>query len=209
MDAYNNHSSQGKTSAMASDQLPEPKASDDEKVLQAQYLRALSSFEGIMLAQIEMKVQMSNRLNWTIRAGLILLGVIAFSILVLLLTLSSQINRMSAMVLEMNGHFESVTQRMDRITLAMGSMEQQVSYMDTVRESTATMDDEMAAMQQQMGAMAVDVDGIQRELARVKDEMASIAGTIAAMNGEVAIMGREMHRLAKPARTLNKMFPFP
>ena len=187
----------------------EPRASSDEKVLQAQYLRSLSSFEGIMLAQIEMKTQLSNRLNWTIRAGLILLGGIAISILVLLLTLSSQINRMSDMVVAMNAHFESVTTRMDNITQVMGSMEKQVALMGQVGEATAKMDEEMAAMQGYMQHMRGDVAGVQRELSAVKDEMAGIAATIHSMNGEVGIMGHEMHRLSKPARTFNRMFPFP
>lgn len=193
---------------MASE-LPEPKASADEKVLHAQYLRALSSFEGIMLAQIELKTQLSTRLNWTIRAGLILLGVIALSILVLLLTLSSQVNRMSDMVVQMNGHFDSVTQRMDRVTNAMGSMREQVALMDQVRASTENMSNEMTAMQQQINQMSMDVQGIQGELSLVKDDMAGIAASVANINAEVAIMGHDMHRMAKPARTLNKMFPFP
>ncbi len=193
---------------MASE-LPELKASADESVLQAQYLRALSSFEGIMLAQIEMKTQLGNRLNWTIRAGLILLGGIAVSILVLLLTLSSQINRMSDMVVAMNVHFESVTIRMDNITQAMGVMEKQVALMGQVGEATAKMDQEMAVMQGHMRRMRGDVAGVRRELSTVKGEMAGIAATIHSMNGEVGIMGHEMRRLSKPARTFNRMFPFP
>ena len=104
------------------EELPEAKASNDDTVLQAQYLRSLSSFEGIVLAQIEMKNQLSHRLNWTIRAGLILLGIIAVSILVLLLTLSSQINRISEIVVGINNHFEHITVRMDRVSAAMASM---------------------------------------------------------------------------------------
>ena len=37
----------------------------------------------------------------------------------------------------------------------------------------------------------------------------NIAVTMNAMNLEVQAMSVEMHRMAKPARTLNKMFPFP
>ncbi|MGD2083050.1 MAG: hypothetical protein PVF91_08795, partial [Chromatiales bacterium] len=70
-----------------------PKASTDEAILQQQYLRALSSFEGIILGQIDIKNKLGNRLNYSLRAGLIILGVIAVSILVLLLTLSTQITR--------------------------------------------------------------------------------------------------------------------
>lgn len=187
----------------------EPKASSEEAVLQAQYLRSLSSFEGIMLAQIEMKTQLSNRLNWTIRAGLILLGVIAFSLLILLLTLSSQINRISAVVLDINGHFESITDRLDRVTIAMGEMEKQVALMGAIDMNTQVMDREMAVMQSKMREMGGEVNGIQIQLGAVKDEMGGISSSISAMNSEVGIMRYEIRRMAKPARSMNRILPFP
>lgn len=185
------------------------KASSDEQVLQAQYLRSLSSFEGIVLAQIEMKNQLSNRLNWTIRAGLILLGVIAFSILVLLLTLSSQINRISEVVVEINQHFNAITVRMDTVTGAMDSMEKQVSLLAPIDESTGVMDHEMASISQYMTGMRGNLDGIRGQLAFVRDEVGNISGTVGNMNREVGTMAVEMHEMAKPARTMNRMFPIP
>lgn len=193
---------------MTEDQ-PKPKASSDEEILQAQYLRSLSSFEGIILAQIEMKNQLSHRLNWTIRAGLILLGVIAFSILVLLLTLSSQINRISEVVVNINGHFDAITVRMDRVSDAMGSMETQVALLAPIDASTAVMDKEMYEITGYMDGMRKNLDGIRGQLAFVRDEVANISGTVGNMNREVGGMALEMHEMAKPARTMNRMFPIP
>ena len=65
------------------------KISDDEAVLEKQFRRAVSSFEGIVLSQIDIKNKLADRLNYSIRAGIIILGVIAISILILLLTLDS------------------------------------------------------------------------------------------------------------------------
>lgn len=185
------------------------KASSDDSVLQAQYLRSLSSFEGIVLAQIEMKNQLSHRLNWTIRAGLILLGVIAFSILVLLLTLSSQINRISDVVVSINDHFNAITVRMDRVSAAMGSMEKRVALLAPIDASTGVMDKEMAEITQHMNGMRSNLDGIRQQLTFVRDEVGNISGTVGAMNREVGIMAIEMHDMAKPARTMNKIFPIP
>ena len=70
-----------------------PKASTNDAILQQQYMRALGSFEGIVLSQIDVKNKLGDRLNYSIRTGIIILGVLAFSILVLLLTLSSQVTR--------------------------------------------------------------------------------------------------------------------
>jgi hypothetical protein len=36
-----------------------------------------------------------------------------------------------------------------------------------------------------------------------------MSANIEVMNGEVGIMSQEMLRMSKPARTINKMFPFP
>ena len=59
------------------DEQPEIRTSDDEKILHQQFVRAVSSFEGIILSQIEMKNILAARLNHSIQAGLIILGLIA------------------------------------------------------------------------------------------------------------------------------------
>ena len=84
---------------------------DEEALLQQQFRRALSSFEGIILSQIDIKNRLGDRLNYSIQAGIIILGVIALSILVLLLTLSSQINRISGVVGNMNANFAAISRR--------------------------------------------------------------------------------------------------
>lgn len=191
------------------DEPQEISTSSDEAILQQQYLRALSSFEGIVLSQIDVKNKLGDRLNYSIRAGLIILSVIAFSILVLLLTLSSQINRISNVVGAMNTHFSAVSLRMNEIVHHLGSMETQVAQMRSIEADTA-------AMQDEIGGIVTVTDEIQQNVSSIGDFMTgtrqnveSIATTMNAMNLEVQAMSAEMHRMAKPARTLNRMFPFP
>jgi len=193
---------------MAEDQKPFP-ASSDQTVLQQQYLRALSSFEGIVLSQIDIKNKLGDRLNYSIRAGIIILGVIAFSILVLLLTLSSQVTRISGVVANMNVHFTSISGRMDDIQDYMISMEKQVGLLDAIDGYTGTMEQEIAAIAHDMQTMDGTVDAISKRLTAVRDNVGNIAGSIDRMNLEVQAMSQEMHRMAKPARSMNKMFPFP
>ena len=192
-----------------SDEPLDPRASSVDTILEQQYLRALSSFEGIVLSQIDVKNKLGDRLNYSIRAGLIILFIIAFSILVLLLTLSSQVNRISNVVGSMNTHFSAVTLRMDEITERMESMETQVAQMKTIKDGTSIMREEV----QQIGVIT---DGIEQSLVSIGHQMTgsrvnveSIAVTMGAMNHEVQAMSAEMHRMAKPARTMNNMFPFP
>jgi len=191
------------------DEPPGPVERTDDMVLQQQYLRALSSFEGIVLSQIDVKNALGDRLNYSIRAGLIILFVIAFSILVLLLTLSSQITRISDVVGAMNTHFSAVSLRMDEISSHLGSMETQVAQMKAIEKDTATMQAEMQIISEATGSIEGSVVNIGQHMGGTRQNVENIAVTMNAMNLEVQAMSVEMHRMAKPARTLNKMFPFP
>lgn len=184
-------------------------ARTDDTILQQQYLRALSSFEGIVLSQIDVKNALGDRLNYSIRAGLIILFVIAFSILVLLLTLSSQITRISDVVGAMNTHFSSVSLRMDEISAAMGSMEREVAQMKSIEENTATMQVEILAIGEATANIQDSVVSIGQFMTGTRQNVENIALTMNAMNMEVQAMSIEMHRMAKPARALNNIFPFP
>jgi uncharacterized protein YoxC len=191
------------------DQPGEARASADDKILQQQYLRALSSFEGIVLSQIDVKNKLGDRLNYSIRAGLIILFIIAFSILVLLLTLSSQITRISDVVGAMNTHFSAVSLRMDDITQHLGSMEAQVAQMRQIEENTAVMQVEIRQIGESTGDIESSLISIGQHMTGMRLNVENIAVTMNAMNHEVQVMSAEMHRMAKPARTLNQMFPFP
>ena len=191
------------------DEPLDPRASADDPILQQQYLRALSSFEGIVLSQIDVKNKLGDRLNYSIRAGLIILSVIAFSILILLLTLSSQITRISHVVGAMNTHFSAISLRMDEITKDLGSMEIQVAQLGPMAGITASMRDEIAAISASTGDIENSMLSIGQQMAGTRTNVEGIAVTMNAMNGEVQAMSAEMHRMAKPARTLNRMFPFP
>jgi uncharacterized protein YoxC len=191
------------------DEPNEPRGTTDDAILQQQYLRALSSFEGIVLSQIDVKNKLGDRLNYSIRAGLIILFVIAFSILVLLLTLTSQINRISNVVGSMNTHFSSVSVRMDEITEYLTLMETQVAHLESISGNMSIMETEVAGISESTGAIEGSVGSVGQQMTGSRVNVESIAVTMNAMNHEVQAMSAEMHRMAKPARTLNKIFPFP
>ena len=196
-------------SARMSEESQAPRASSDEAVLQQQYLRALSSFEGIVLSQIDIKNKLGDRLNYSIRTGLIILGAIAFSILVLLLTLSSQINRISGVVNDMNINFREVADHMNEVRLHMTTMEQRVALLEQIQAQTASMDRDMQQIQADTRAIGGHLDGVRQHVTNVRSDIGNVAITMDRMNVEVQAMSQDMHRMAKPARSLNKMFPFP
>ena len=187
----------------------DPRASSDEQILQQQYLRAMSSFEGIVLNQIDVKNKLGDKLVWSIRAGLVILSIIAFSILVLLLTLSSQVNRISEVVGAMNTHFSSVALRMSEISDDMGSMQQQVARMEEMAGYTSVMREEVQSIGESTGEIGGSVTSIGQQMTGTRNNVQNIAVTMNAINHEVQGMSAEMHRMAKPARALNQIFPFP
>lgn len=186
-----------------------PKVANDEAVLQQQYRRALSSFEGIILSQIDVKNRLGDRLNYSIQAGILIIGAISISLSVLLYTLTSQLTRISDVVDEMNSHFISVADQMNRIKHHMGAMEQRVALLESVEARTALMDLEMGAIRTDMDRMRSNVDGIDNYLVAVRNHVGNISVNVDLMNLEVQTMSADMLRVSRPARTINKMMPFP
>jgi len=185
-----------------------PNTDPEEEVLQQQFVRAVRSFEAIMLSQIEIRNKLADRLNYSIRAGIIVLGFVAISILILLLTLSSQINRISGVVSGMNRDFSVVADNMDRINGHIGSMEQRVALLSNINSQTAIMDQGMATIAADLESMRTAVGEIGGHLNHVRGNVGNIAVSMDRMDIEVMNMGYEMHRMGKSARSINKMMPF-
>lgn len=182
---------------------------EQDAVLQQQYLRALSSFEGIILSQIDIKNKFGDRLNYSIQAGIIILGVVALSILVLLLTLSAQITRISAVVHDMNVHFSSVAEQMHQVRGHMVNIEARTALLEGMDRTTKIMDEEMDAINLDVARIREKLSGVDRHVAKVRDDVGNISVNTDVMNHEVQGISQEMHKLARPARTMNNIFPFP
>ena len=186
-----------------------PQHSADDEVLNAQFLRAATSFEAIIKSQIEVKNKLGDRLNNAIRAGIIILGLIAVSILILLLTLSSQVSNISSVVIDMNQDFSTVSTQMDEINSYMRSMEKRVVLLEEIDNQTQVMDQEIDAITQEIGSMRTKMTGIKNHVRSVRGNITDIAVAIDQMNLNVQNMSVDMHRMGKSARSMNKMFPFP
>ena len=194
---------------MTEEEIRNPKASNNEAVLQQQNLRAMGSFEGIILGQIDVKNRLGDRLNYSIRAGLVILSLVALSILILLIMLSSQVSRISDVVVGMNQHFASVSVKMDRIKDNVIAMESQVALMSDIEEYTTIMNDEMERITDNTQAMNITVTDINQQFSDIRRMITDISVTIQHINGEVQYINYEMGRMSEPARTLNRFLPFP
>ncbi|CAK0751587.1 conserved hypothetical protein [Gammaproteobacteria bacterium] len=176
---------------------------------EARFIRAATSFEAILLSQIDVKKELTQRLNYAIRAGIIIPGIIAISILILLLTLSAQIGRISGVVKEMNKNFASVAEHMTLIKGNINSMESRVALMEGISHQTAVIDNEMNLITGEMRQMVATMNGIKRHVTDVHLNVDNISNTINHMDANVQLMGHDMSRMGQPARSLNNMFPFP
>ncbi len=183
--------------------------SDDDEILDQQFMRAVSSFEGIILSQISTKNRLGARLNYTVQAGIIILGLIAVSILVLLLVLSSQINRISSVVSDMNQHFTSISAEMNQMNGYIDSMAKQVALLENIDKQTDVMKHSMSSIVSDMNSMQNAVFGISGHVNGVRNNVDNISMTMNQMDVEVINMSRDIHRMGKPSRALNKIFPFP
>ena len=183
--------------------------SKDEAILEQQFRRAVSSFEGIVLSQIDVKNTLADRLNYSIRAGLVILGVIAISILILLFTLSTQVQRISNVVNNMNQDFAVISDRMEKIDVQFKSIEQRVALLDSMEAQTAVMDGEMGEITGDLHAIRGAMAGISNNVAGVRNNVLNISAAIDRMGLEVLNMSHDMGRISKPSRGMNKMFPFP
>ena len=180
-----------------------------EPVLDPKLLRAARSFEAILFSQIGIQEKLSNDLKHAIRFGMVILGLIAISILVLLLTLSSQINRISSVVADMNHNFTTVTAQMYRISQTVDSMVGRVALLEPMDEQTTAMKGEMAGIDDDIAQMGQTIGDMEVHVDEVRQSVENMATTITRMDDEVQRMAADMQHMAKPARTLKKMFPIP
>lgn len=194
---------------MTKEELETPRASEDEAILQQQYLRAMSSFEGILLGQMKVKSDLSDRLNLSIKAGLVILSIVAISLLTLLLMLSAQVTRISDAVGSMNTHFTSVSQKMNHIQDSFMAMETQIALMQDIEQYTTIMSHEMTSITLNIAAMESNVGQIDQQFKDIRFIIDDISMSIHNMNSEVQVINYEMNRMSEPAKTFNKFFPMP
>ncbi len=191
------------------DKRPPPGSDSDDGISEEQFLRAARSFEAIIVSQIQMKDKLGNDLKSSIRVGMVVLGLIAVSILILLLTLSAQINRISAVVADMNINFTLIDTQMGQMSSSIDSMVHRVALLELIDQQTGTMDREMNNITADLEAMRTIVASIGSHVYTLTGNVESISASVSQMDDQVHLMSIDMQRMATPARSMEKMFPFP
>ena len=177
------------------------------EVSNQQLVRAARSFEAILVSQIEIQDKLGDDLKASIRVGMIVLGLIAVSILILLLTLSSQINRISDVVSDMNTNFNSVTLHMDQLSISIDSMAQRVALLEIMHKQMEIMDVEINNMLDDILVMKSTMNNITSHVSSMRQNVTNMSISMDHVNNEVQMMSMDMSHMSQPARTINKMFP--
>jgi uncharacterized protein YoxC len=162
----------------------------------------VSKFDNIMDRKVDIYIRQSIRLNSTVRVGMIILGVVGFSIFLLLFSLSSQVGHMKQGVKQMTHHFAQVEQNMQRISGILQHMESRVMLMDILQQdmqqahqTTQSLNRGIATIQSSMGEVSLHMNQLQQRMQivnhRLEDMQIGVSG-----------VGLETHRIAKPMRKL-------
>jgi len=179
----------------------------EHEVSNQQLVRAARSFEAILISQIQIQDKLGDGLKANTRVGMIVLGLIAVSILILLFTLSSQINRISGVVLDMNTNFNTVTLQMDQMSISIDSMAQRVALLELMDKQMEVMNEEMNNMVDDMLVMKSNMDSITTHVSSMRQNVTNMSLSMDHVNNEVQMMSLDMGHMSQPARTLNKIFP--
>lgn len=162
-----------------------------------------------MLSQIDISTKLADDLKYAIRIGMAVLALIAISILILLLTLSSQINRISDVVLDMNSNFSAVTQRMDHMSQYIDSMAKRVALLQAMDKQTSGMQQEIISITTNMANMQKTINSMAGKVTSVRKSVEGMSISVSRMDNQVQLMAADMQHMAKPARSINKIFPLP
>ncbi len=170
--------------------------------------QAIKRFEKIMMSRIYVQKRLGDRLKVSIRTGMVVLFLLAVSILVLLMTLTLQVGKVTQVAENMNTNFKHIAANMARINQYMQDMESQVAFLPQIRGKTQLMSSQVIKMNQDMYAMRQAMNKINGEMLLIQQQMGSISHSVKNMNGNVGLINSQVHKMAKPANRFNKMFPF-
>lgn len=189
--------------------MAETDSSDLDKRNYEELRTAIRDFDRVIRSQMQIQGQMSNRIKNSIRAGMLFLVLLGISIFILLASMVTQVKHVSGAVNNMASSFDEVKLQMAHVDELMQRMERNVSPMVTIGEVMQDMDDDMILMSQQVDAMQSEVGVMSNRLGHIRQQADLMNHTAAAMDMEIYRLNNDMHRMAKPARSLNNMIPFP
>ncbi len=162
----------------------------------------VSKFDNIMDRKVDIYIRQSIRLNSTVRAGMIILGVVGFSIFLLLYSLSSQVGHMKDGVQQMNAHFADVEDNMRKVNQILQHIDKRVALMEAfdqdmklAHQTTTSLHHGVENIHQSMGEVSQYMSQLQLHIQEVNQQLSS-------MQTSVSGVGVETYRMAEPMKVL-------
>lgn len=191
---------------MAADTDPE---GQEGKVTAEQLDLAVRQFETIIVRQLDIKNKLGDRLKNSIQTGMVILAITAVSVLVLLYTLTTQVNLIVGVVSDIDRHFARVSEHMQGIDDTVVAIEVQVAVVPEIAAETRGMTADMRVVDATMNEMRDSIAAIGGSLRSVDGHLSNIAVSMERMDTQIVGMTHDMTRISKPARNMNRVFPFP
>lgn len=170
---------------------------------------AIRHFDRVIRAQMKIQGMQGDRIKISIRAGMLFLVLFGISIFVILMSMVTQVEQISAAVTRMDASFDEVRNQMVKVDGLMTGMEVNVSSIASIDRVMQSMNTEVLAMTQRIGSMQQKVESMSQEVAVIRQQGDVMTNTAGAMDMEIYKMNQEVNRMATPARSINKMFPIP
>ncbi len=162
----------------------------------------VSKFDNIMDRKVDIYIRQSIRLNSTVRVGMIILGVVGFSIFLLLYSLSSQVGHMKDGVQQMNAHFADVEDNMRKVNQILKHIDTRVALMEAfdrdmqlAHQTTTSLHQGVENIHQSMGEVSQYMTQLQLHIREVNQQLSS-------MQASVGGVGIETYRISEPMKIL-------
>ncbi len=168
-----------------------------------------AKFKDIFEQRFSMHLRVARRTTALIRIGMFSLGVIAVSMLLLVLTLTYQIKPMIDAVITMNQHFTSIADNMMVMRDAIREMEANVANMPVMATEMNNMQASVGEMTESMNNLARRMNTLDTNMAGITQSVARMTGTFAVMNQTVGAMEYDVNRMSGPMRAFNSFNPLP
>ena len=165
-------------------------------------------FENIMLSRIYVQQRLGDRLKNSIRIGMIILFLLAISIFTLLLTLSLQVSRVGESIINMNQNFIGISENMKQINSYMIKMEHQVAYLPKIKDKTTVFDQQMKLMNEDFSLIKNEIHNMSGNIALIETKIKDVSYSVIQMDEQVGLMNYDTRRMSKPAKNINRIFPF-
>jgi hypothetical protein len=166
-------------------------------------------FRQILDQRFEMQLRVARRTTAIIRIGMISLGVMAVSMLFLVLTLTYQMTPMIAAVQTMNAHFTNISNNMVTMRDAIQEMDGNVAHMPAMATEMAQMQQSVREMTGSMDTLAQRMRNLDGNMAGITTSVGRMTSTFAVMNQTVSGMNYDVNRMSGPMKTFNSVMPLP